>query len=150
MREIKFRVWDIKGKKMVNPIYFCTFHMSKEVQELHGYDANTGWKTPQPFRLLTNEVGPLLPIEDNFILLLYTGLKDKKGEEIYEGDIWEISKWDDDTKTNIPRPAWLRGEVRYGSGAFRIHGYILCELASGGIIIGNKYENPELSDSNMV
>lgn len=89
--------------------------------------------------------------EGPFELMQYTGLKDKNGVEIYEGDI--IKAKHDDGRYDT-------GEVVYGSkGAFCLY---LPEVATGikkpllnyihGImlaehdfeVIGNIYENPEL------
>ncbi len=58
MRELKFRAWDIASKKMFYP------------------DTEDGWG-------IDNGRLHLLP---NTILMQYTGLKDKNGVEIYEGD----------------------------------------------------------------
>lgn len=72
MREIKFRVWLPKANKMVYEI-----QQDNDLGDIitdHNYD------------------------NGNYILMQYTGLKDKNGDEIYEGDILreysnEIEDW---------------------------------------------------------
>ena len=70
-------------------------------------------------------------------LMQYTGLKDKNGKEIYEGDILE---WFNDLTGSTHR-----GVVRFTQGGFYCGDYYLyaikCYLP---VIIGNIYENPEL------
>lgn len=73
----------------------------------------------------------------------FTGLKDFKGSEIYEGDILKITLYDDDWITN----------VRYYSGTLVID-VEHCDLSTTALsfldedaeveIIGNIHENPEL------
>lgn len=68
MREIKFRAWDTLGKVMhyhvENGIYFY-------------------------FNNITFPFGEILS-DERFIVMQYTGLKDKENREIYTGDVIEI------------------------------------------------------------
>lgn len=72
---------------------------------------------------------------------LFTGLKDKNGKEIYEGDICSMKSFD----------TYVKGEVRYQPPEFCLRtANDYWELDYGDPayieikIIGNIYENPEL------
>lgn len=85
-------------------------------------------------------------------LLQYTGLKDKNGKEIYEGDI--VKLWFDEGEEVF----WNSFLVKFFEGCF------ICEFLGGDTeeypifeywndtqdleIIGNIYENPELLTNN--
>ena len=64
MRELKFKAWDKEDKIM--------------------YDYKMGWYIDMGGEIRQH---PPTPPLQNFILLQYTGFKDPKGVEIYEGDI---------------------------------------------------------------
>ena len=81
-----------------------------------------------------------------YVLLQYTGLKDKNGKEIYEGDILHFFRREKRTE--------CRAEVCYGRGGWvarQIDGFgdgfglamWACDEKNSEII-GNIYKNPEL------
>ncbi len=117
MKEIKFRVWDKNEQQMCNVVQidFCKFYAGKEILVEAIVDIPYSyWLSP-----------------DNLELMQYTGLKDKNGKEIYDGDICKEI---------------LIGQVIYEAPTFWIvtpkgsHSHLNndCE------VIGNIYENPEL------
>ena len=121
MREIKFRAWDKENKVMINAIFVG-------LGKVYG---------------MTKTFKPSKELED-VILMQYTGLKDKNGKEIYEGDVVK-GEWD------VVEEIYV-SDVQFYGGAFRVHktglpleyGYMRRECE----VIGNIYENPELLDKD--
>lgn len=111
MREIKFRAW----KKFEN-----RFYTEEEMNEIGGY-----YYTHR----VDNEW-------DEYPIQQYTGLKDKNGKEIYEGDI--VRSYE-----KVTTIIWLESEG--GFYARTLTGECF-KYAHNSIIeiIGNIYENPDL------
>lgn len=114
MREIKFRAWDRSEECM------CT-----DVQ-------NGIWEDPDDWLYF----GDILGLE-RFKVMQYTGLKDKNGVEIYEGDILKCSSLiiKDDRWVEIVE---VIEDIR---NAYYFGNYDELE------VIGNTYETPELLEA---
>jgi len=110
VREIKFRAWDRERKEMLMPEKLC--HLEGEMSKN------------------LKEVAPYLE------LMQYTGLKDKNGEDIYEGDILKIN--------NENMEVFFQdGYFGWGKDHNGVYSFDPFESEQTEII-GNIYDNPNL------
>ena len=130
MREIKFRAWDTLNKRML-PVVNIKFRLYYREQLNGPVDEVTvdgdGWND-------------LIEWE----LMQFTGLFDKNGKAIFEGDIVKWNSWKDKRDTG-----WEKGQIVWHQKelGFRIReNYIDYSPAIYEHIevIGSIYENPEL------
>ena len=139
MREIKFRAWHKAEKKMYgNP------ENTRWVEMLR-VSGETGFDECDVD--LTTEEGEGQSVSfDEVELMQYTGLKDKNGREVYEGDLIK------NEHGRICEVVWHEymgcwdAKVRkFGAESKGGHlGFQNNEWSRHVIIIGNIYENPEL------
>lgn len=121
-RAIKFRAWDKPSKKMI----FADEVVIKE----NGYDC------------VFKEEGYRFSVTDelNGELMQFTGLHDKNGKEIWEGDI--VEWFSQESHDDIERYYYKVEEpIEFKGGAF----YPVCTMPESEYeVIGNIFENPEL------
>jgi uncharacterized phage protein (TIGR01671 family) len=124
MRDIKFRAWD----KITNTM--CVI-----------WDIGwKGWDSPDEsinyVRIETD--GTVDRMENEVVLMQYTGLKDKNGKEIYEGDIL-------DEKSNSQfKVVWRDVDCGFCADFGDTLDYNLRDLARFFEVAGNIYENKDL------
>ena len=126
MKEIKFRAWDKENEKMM------------KVSSLHLENKEISVKENGTFHLFR--------MQD---LMQYTGLKDKNGKEIYEGDIVKIIKLEGygeycDQVEYTGRIECYISEFRIQPLNLRLSDESTVEIE----IIGNIYENKNLLEEN--
>ena len=126
MREIKFRAWFEGHMYEIAKLDFwgdpdqATCDMARMSLNEDGYE--------EEFEVYLHEVE----------LMQYTGLKDKNGKEIYEGDI---------VKTEVIGVGLRDCKVIYDDYEQRfmaVYGTTKIKLSDSMEVIGNIYENPEL------
>lgn len=129
-REIKFRAWNFKDKKMFSAEDMAEDQMTilptGNFINVHG---------------VSTKLSVIYPHE-SMLPLQYTGLKDKNGKEIYEGDVTNkgIVRWFDDL-------VWDSSGSQHPGFYFDNYGSELdwhLGFDDAIEVIGNIYENPEL------
>jgi uncharacterized phage protein (TIGR01671 family) len=133
-REIKFRAWDEKRKKMI------------------GSDYPDNWDNDKDEWYADTNMMDLVGIENisrKMPVMQYIGLKDKDGKEIYEGDIVRIvnkkDQKDADHMQGVGEVFFYENELDFRILKVNGHSNILTWGGTDFVeIIGNIYENPEL------
>ena len=142
MREIKFRAWEKERKQMVDLFKITPLALDPDLEV----------------------DGLFIPFDDRYKLMQYTGLKDKNGKEVYEGDIVLIPSYykeiilDDGSGPRYDEPQICDVEMLEGCWGVKIdnpdelfdRGFysflkIKNDITDDPIeIIGNIYENKDL------
>lgn len=156
-RVIKFRAWDRKRKRMYEVLHL---HMKGDFN-------NNDWATVKGYDIIEQKDIHLQIQPKDCVLMQFTGLLDKNGKEIYEGDIIAVKFH----PHYVERVSWVgepdaTAEVFWDLNAFRlkakgqednryadffdfvsseVYGYKMCDISYENTeIIGNIYENPQL------
>ena len=123
-----------EGKKMNRKIKFRAYHKErKEMFEIASIDFE------EKKAALSNGIIKLLNVDfKQFEMLQYTGLKDKNGKEIYEGDII-ICKYGPEITMEVK---WIDEGFRT-LGKYNVDNYV-GYVKNSAEVIGNIYENHKL------
>lgn len=114
-REIKFRIWDKNDERM-------------KYADIEYFDDMIGFRF--------GHRGFEEDDNNDIVIMQYSGLRDKNGKEIYEGDIVESPFTGDPVSVVWSEPF---AQFTFGGAEFNV------EAKPSDIeIIGNVYENPEL------
>ena len=131
MKEIKFRAWDKDDSRMYEVAKLDFWGDPDQAScDLAGLDEDG--KLVELFDIYLDEVE----------IMQYTGLKDKNGKEIYEGDI--VACGDGKVPTAI---RWVQESSAFMAYNLKRNEYHLLDKYFDrfiGEVIGNIYENPEL------
>ena len=133
MRKLRFRYWDTWDKKMVS---FTLADIA------NGFDCGYGMGSFPDTKGYPGGSDDEEKLED-LTIEQWTGLTDKKGKDIYEGD---IIRWDEKHTGGVEAVQWFnqdgawscKGRDKDDCGSWLGGNEHICE------VIGNVHENPEL------
>lgn len=121
MREIKFRAWHKKRKK-----FYQVLHLHVETVSNGG-----AWVTCEGFNPIEQKEINIQIQPGDSVIEQYTGLRDMNGDEIYEGDVFEVTDGDGWVVGNML--AQMDGET------------FMTDQRTVGKRLGNIHQNPELT-----
>lgn len=134
-REIKFRAWDNAD---------ISFYDNNENSRM-SYFGPEYWINDEGYIRFESPHGKS-PSGDHdqerFTLMQYTGLKDKNGKEIYEGDIIEFEYHNGGGFSRVKEP------VTFYNGQFSVWQESINNYNENCEIIGNIFENPKILNEN--
>lgn len=130
MREIKFRAWHDKDKAMY------------EFQTTGDHAGQFLWREVPRDEDMTRRPTirhykdwSCLEFDSQFHVMQFTGLLDKNGKEIYEGDIYEYQHVLGKEYWSVDKIEWQENMAGWG---------IDKRDSKLSVVIGNVYQNPEL------
>ena len=135
-REIKFRVWDNKYKYMNYKVLVGIYGDWEKVKDDKNYTACAMWIEPDKVDYKCEpHWAHFEPYHKDIHLMQYTGLKDKNGVEIYEGDKVKAKFYGKE----------VVGEIGFNSGCFLLWNSCVSDnqlfIFTDIEVIGNVYEN---------
>lgn len=124
MREIKFRAWDKEKNKFVQDVDGVS--LDGQILDLWMSEHGIGNR------------------DRDVVLMQYTGLKDKNGKEVYEGDVLSTNLTSPDAIKFVYVKCFSGGEYVFKATTenYSTSWRELCNLDVE--VIGNIYSNPEL------
>ncbi|MGF2384054.1 YopX family protein [Lentilactobacillus otakiensis] len=140
-REIKFRVWDKVNERMLNIETLClSFSPNGVLTSIYTYGPD--------FSNDPEVIGHDEPDLDDVTIEQYTGLDDKNGKPIYEGDIVQYGN-EEDMKFSVTFKQGVFYACNTLGSEFMVDTF-LGSLAIGNRlkVIGNAHQNPELLEAD--
>lgn len=125
----RFRVWDTEKKELI-------------------YDAENAYDYMRPSpggKIIEADCFGDVLANKRYIVEQCTGLKDKNGRLIYEGDIVNrIAKYDEDESTVLLQVEWNNKNGRYITADKKHNTWTFSMFYYSYEVVGNIHENPEL------